>query len=354
MDEQNPRLGGEYLSGRSDERTRALDPGAGERSSTARSAAATSPHESPGSTSRTAYADEAAPRRSTVEGVEPRTRELRSEIEHTRGELTETVNAIQERLRPSNIVAGAKESVKAVARERAHDVAQSEPVQYIRANPIATTMIGIGIAGAAMLAFGGREPERSYRRRQNARRDWRNTEYDDTRSGYAGGSSRSEMQGYSGIETADQYTPDLSRRAYGSDAAEVYGGRTQREQHQTRMYRPARYRSLSSGGRDYLERTWNENPLVIGAASVVIGALVGLAVPESERENELMGEARDSVVDTVQDSVRDKVNQVQQAASTAVNTVKDAAGSAIGIAETNNTSNTPEGNTNGSADRGRS
>ena len=134
MDEQNPRLGGEYLSGRSDERTRALDPGAGERSSTARSAAASSPHASPGSTSRTAYADETAPRRSTVEGVEPRTRELRSEIEHTRGELTETVNAIQERLRPSNIVAGAKESVKAVARERAHDVAQSEPVQYIRAN----------------------------------------------------------------------------------------------------------------------------------------------------------------------------------------------------------------------------
>ncbi len=75
-----------------------------------------------------------------------RTREIRAEIEQTRGEMSETVNAIQDRLRPSNLAAGAAESVKSSVKQAAgeqarmvsdaaRDFADSEPVQYVRANP---------------------------------------------------------------------------------------------------------------------------------------------------------------------------------------------------------------------------
>ena len=82
-----------------------------------------------------------------------------------------------------------------------------------------------------------------------------------------------------------------------------------------------------------LRRTWNESPLLIGAAAAVLGAIAGLAVPETERENELMGETRDSMLDTVQETVRDKVTEVQQAATNAASLVQDAAKSAVGLGE---------------------
>ena len=323
MDEQNPRLGGEYVSGRTDERTRGLDPAETSGRSAARPAGSSSYG---ASTPGIATVDRAG---QTATIPEPRTRELRAEIEQTRGELSETVNAIQERLRPANIAADAKEKVKAVARERARDVTESEPVQYVRANPIATTMIGIGIAGVAMLAFGGRD-HRSYGRARRNRDGWRTpsrgrTQYSAAYSGY-------EANVYAAGAAAEEYAPEVSRRAY-DEAGRGYGVRSRDYgEDDERTGDGSSWRRQYESGQ-YLQRTWHENPLVIGAASAVIGALVGLAVPESERENQLMGEARDSVVETAQESVRDKVNQVQQAATDAVNTVKEAAGSAVGVAE---------------------
>jgi hypothetical protein len=70
-----------------------------------------------------------------------------------------------------------------------------------------------------------------------------------------------------------------------------------------------------------LQRAWQENPIVLGAASAVLGLVVGMAVPQSEVENEYMGEARDSAVEGVQQTVRETVNKVQDAAGTVVDLV---------------------------------
>jgi hypothetical protein len=320
MDEQNPRLGGEYVSGRTDERTRGLDPAETSGRPASRPAGSSSYVTT---TPAIATADRATT-------PEPRTRELRAEIEQTREGLSETVNAIQERLRPGNIAADAKEKVKAVARERARDVTESEPVQYVRANPIATTMIGIGIAGVAMLAFGGRD-HRSYGRARRNRDDWRTASRGD--GPYAAADSRYEANLYPAGAAGDEYAPGASRGAY-DETGRGYGVRSRAYgEDEDGPDDGSSWRVRRDQSSQYLQRTWHEHALVIGAASAVVGALVGLAVPESEREHQLMGEARDSVVETVQESVRDKVNQVQQAATDAVNTVKEAAGSAVGVVE---------------------
>ena len=54
-----------------------------------------------------------------------RTREIRAEIEHTREEMSETIDAIQERLRPGNIVAGAAERVREATTEGVRNMAES-------------------------------------------------------------------------------------------------------------------------------------------------------------------------------------------------------------------------------------
>ena len=79
-------------------------------------------------------------------------------------------------------------------------------------------------------------------------------------------------------------------------------------------------------GQNHLQRAWTESPLLVGAASVVLGAMVGLALPETDHENQLMGEARDIMMETVEDTVREKVDRVQQVATNAANAAKSAVG----------------------------
>ena len=103
---------------------------------------------------------------------EIRTHEIRAEIEQTREDMSETVNAIQERLRPGAIASNAADKVKRVARDTVRDVADSDSVTYVRANPIATAMIGIGVAGLAWLVMrggDGHSSRGSYRRESSSK-----------------------------------------------------------------------------------------------------------------------------------------------------------------------------------------
>lgn len=333
MDDKNPRVGGERMSGRTEETTRGkldtAEPAVTGHTSGTRTRSTQPPRTStaskPGRSNASTEASEA---------VEPRTHEIRAEIEHTRDDLSETVNAIQDRLRPSNVAATAKETVKNAARDRARDVAESEPVQYVRSNPIPTAMIGVGLAGLAMLAFADREDDRYGRRRYRAPRDWRTGARVDRP---AQGGARA----YSTYESADVYTPGLSSGRYDSEDEQYFGGAGQALDYDgdergwsgrgRQRDWPERGRRMVEQRQNQLRRTWDESPLLIGAASAVIGAIVGLAIPETERENQMLGEARDSMVESVQGTVREKVNEVQQAATNAANTVKDTAAAVTGL-----------------------
>ena len=92
-----------------------------------------------------------------------RAREIRSEIEHTREDMSEAIDAIQEKLRPGNIAAAASDRVKDVAGTAVRNAAEaaSSKAQHAmertrrmaddlaeggRMNTIASAMIGIGSA----------------------------------------------------------------------------------------------------------------------------------------------------------------------------------------------------------------
>ena len=286
--------------------------------------------------------------------TEVRTREIRAEIDQTRGELTETVNAIQDRLRPGTLAADAAERVKNTVKqaagdqarmvaETARDLADSEPVQYVRANPIPTAMVGIGVAGLAWLAFGGRVARPRYRSAGRTSGDWRRTgPYDDAdryhRSG-AGRGTRTEPDavpsafgdagfgeagypGQGGYETAAAYGPDLYQ---GVDRFESGGSARRPSRPESAAGDVSRSaadlgRRAQETGREAqqtLQRAWQQNPLVMGAASAVFGLLIGMAVPQTDVENEYMGEARDQALEGVQQTVRETVTKVQDAASNA-------------------------------------
>lgn len=333
MDEQNPRLTAERMTGRSEEQLTGYD----------RAADARVPEALPSSAAPISRVTTRATTTPGAPGIpEARTREIREEIEQTREEMSETVNAIQDRLRPSNIAANAADTVKHAARQRVREVADSDSVQYVRSNPIPTAMIGIGIAGLAWLAFGGNEPGR----RQRHYRDWsRRFDEDRYRAFGAGGYAGSSGAGYAGTpQAAGGYSPGLSYSETETDYTDVRSrGEWRDNDWRDREWQGGgewrdrggeladRARQSAYQAQHTAQRAWNENPLLIGAASALLGAVIGMAVPETEREQELMGETRDNLVNSVQETVKEKVGQVQQAATEAMGTVQEAARNATGL-----------------------
>jgi hypothetical protein len=286
MDDKAKGLGNEQMSGRGDEHT-------GRR---------------PGSVVDDPVRGQTAPRRTGTirpgatdeEQPDARTREIRSEIERTREDLSETVNAIQERLSPSHVVSEAVEGVKSAASEKVRSVADSEPIQYARANPVPTAMIGIGLVGVAWLAFSDRESQRyRYRYRRPA-----------SSTGWQGD------RAYRGED--DYYRAQRFAAAERSDAGAGYTA-SPYDYDERIGYRPGqRSTGWSAGG---LKRMLEQNPLLVGATTALVGAMVGVAIPETERENQLMGEARDSVVSGVQETVKDTVSKVQNATTEVIEKV---------------------------------
>ena len=85
-------------------------------------------------------------------------------------------------------------------------------------------------------------------------------------------------------------------------------------------------RRMARRRQNQLQRMVQENPLLVGAGALMLGAAFGLAVPETDAENELMGPTRDNMVDRARDMARDAATEVQEAASTVTEAAKKLTG----------------------------
>ena len=258
--------------------------------------------------------------------VNRRTSEIRSEIEQTRGEMQETIDAIEDRLRPRNVVSRAAGSVRDATVDRVKQAAASAQhtlsgrarawngtggsvlVERIRENPVPAALAA---ASLAWLAFSGR------------RRDehMTNAIYGSTRDG--------EAQIW---ETTISTGADDAGATYGDDLES--GRRSIRDRADRAMERAqsltsdagSRVRGATSRAQGGARRLARENTLAAGAVAAAIGLAIGLALPETERENELLGETRDSVVGKAKEAARDAAQRVQSAAEQVGKAAGDAAG----------------------------
>ena len=82
------------------------------------------------------------------------------------------------------------------------------------------------------------------------------------------------------------------------------------------------------GPQGLLERLMQDNPLALGLVALVLGALVGLLLPETRQEHRLMGSHRDQLAQQAQDTVKDLTKKATIVAMTA----QDAATNALGKA----------------------
>lgn len=254
---------------------------------------------------------------------------IEQEIAETRVELVETVEAIQDRLTPSNIVSNATESVRHAASEKVRQMTDNSFMDTVRSNPIPSAMIGIG---AAWLYFKGRSNGRTYST-YGSSGDWR--------------SARGYDPGVYGQGASGEYAVGTRGSAYGRsvDSYEESGA----EVGSMGRDMTSRARDMAEEWRDSARDTTRraqlkfndvlrDNPLMLGAAAALIGAAIGMSIPETEAENRMMGEARDAVFDRAQNMASEAANKVSEAAGSVQQAAGKVADTASDVASNTGTS----------------
>jgi hypothetical protein len=207
-------------------------------------------------------------------------------IEDTRHDMTETLDAIQQRLEP--------EQVTEYVKEVAHYVIL-EVKDAVR-----------DLAGQATGAI----------REAKAKKQ----EHDQASSSRRASAPTGPQQRI--VEKAKQMTDQVTGQM--QEKAGLVTGKMQETTGQV----PSQMKETADTMHQQSQGLWQmlkSNPVAIGALGVAIGGLAAAIVPATEKENQLMGETRDSVLGSVQEAAGQTIDTVKSAAADAGTAVMDEA-----------------------------
>lgn len=364
----------------------------------------------------------------------PETAEIRAEIEQRRANISETIDEIQQRLSPGNIVSQATDNLKEATRtgmrrvassagdtasqvagstrqladtvavqarehpwssgallvgigaaawwmmsRRPGDVDQEEwdvddyseeslyydddlvetrrnrAVSLVRDNPVPIALATIGLGWWMWNQRAGSRVEYGYR-----------SAFDEGEAGSGYGAAGADAGAYrtfdsergvwvggdegesatervkDAVSSATDRARDAAARASGR-AREAMVSAKGRARHavtdvsgRTREIAGRAQRQINYAGRragTQLQYWMEHNPLAVGAVAMAVGAAVGMALPETRREQQLMGDARERVVERGKAMAQDAVDRAKQAAQQVVETAKGAAEGTQGVAD---------------------
>ncbi|HEY0845888.1 MAG TPA: DUF3618 domain-containing protein [Noviherbaspirillum sp.] len=276
-----------------------------------------------------------------------RPEEIESDIERTRADFSSTIDAIQSKLTPRELMDQAVD----YALTTTPGAFSANLVNTVRDNPIPVALIGIGVA---WLMASGKQGQAApaMRRQRYARRAAYYPEGDVGYEGDMGYDQASMSTGSSGdsmTHRAASKTSEVGRDMKGkasevghriSDSASAMTDRVQQagQSARTRLQETAssaqvRMSEMRQRSREQYYRTKDrvgqfadEQPLVLGALGIALGAALGALLPTTRRENELMGRTRDDLLDRAKETAREQADHVKQSAQRVAEAAKQEAG----------------------------
>ena len=245
-----------------------------------------------------------------IQGGEDDPDALRAEIAETRSELSETIDAIQERLGPEHVKAQAdalKDQVTDTIREATVGKVEQmvtnvqetatgtgkTTIETIKANPLPAILVAVGIGWLI------KESRSSAARRSTA-----------SPSPSSMSQTADQLQDIGGeLVGRVQTTTSQVATQVQSQVSQVS---TQAQQQAQQLARQARQR-------------YQENPLAMGGVAFALGAIVGLLVPETPQEEQLLGQSARTLVDKAQTAAQETMQKVQRVAEEAKGAVQQEA-----------------------------
>jgi len=238
----------------------------------------------------------------TERTADKRPEQIENEIARTRADMDSTLDAIQRKLSPTELMDQAMNYV----RHTGADQVIGGIGRTMRDNPIPIALIGLG---CAWLLYSGVSSRRDGERRTDDGRDMSGGDYYPAANG--GGEGRFAALRDGASRTAEAVT---------SAAHDAVEG----------VREAARTVKLGEYARDGMGRARHgydamvaDRPLALGAIGLAVGAAVGLMLPATRQEDEALGEYRDQVFEQAQAAGREQVQKAQTVANEAWRAAKE-------------------------------
>jgi hypothetical protein len=213
---------------------------------------------------------------------ERRPEEIQAEIARARGDMDATLNAIEQRLTPGQLV---DQGIDYLRNSGANEFV-SNLGGSVKTNPLPVALVGIGIAW--LMATGNRKPSYDYMQSESS----------------GPGMMQRASEGMSSAKDS------LSQNARSARERVGQMGQTARQQVDRLKGQAQRARS----GYDHLVR---EQPLALGAIGLAIGACLAAVAPRTRQEDELMGEASDRLTEQAKEAGKEQLEKAQHIATKA-------------------------------------
>ena len=277
--------------------------------------------------------------------VSEETVRLHSQIEETRDNLGETIDAIQERLSLANLSEQVSEKVGDViesAKDTVYDATVGKMVNFMKqardgvthtsvgrsiaANPIPFALIG---AGTALLIYNGFGRKNTRQLSKYRTRDYSVSDEGQSRSaGFIGGAAEAiSNKAGSAYETISEKAGS-ALDSVSNAANKTYSGATDVA---NRAY--DRVGEFGTAAKENYDHYVEDKPLAVAAAAMAVGAVVGLALPSTNYEGRLMGEARETLLSKAENTATEFVDRAKQVATDVTDTVsKEITSPSTGIA----------------------
>jgi ElaB/YqjD/DUF883 family membrane-anchored ribosome-binding protein len=270
--------------------------------------------------------------------------QIKGEIEETRSQMGDTIDAIQEKLSFSNLseqvsehVTNAVETAKDAVydatvgkaanfmKDLSSDISKSSIVKTAQNNPFPFILIGLGAGLLAYQSFTDkRAGSRTYRGQSRGR------EFDELRrDGAVGGNRSSSLVGDARTKLSD--VSDSVSSAAGTVYEKVTGAVDTAYSGTGEAVSQA-YGKVGDAGqavREQYDHYIEENPLAVGAVALALGAAVGFAIPATQYEGELMGKSRQDLMGKVQDTASGFLDKTTQAVTDAGRDISQKAMAAV-------------------------
>jgi hypothetical protein len=238
--------------------------------------------------------------------------DVEREVEATRGQIDQTVEALKEKMQPKELFDEATRMMGSTSNKVLTTV-----VEQARQNPIPIALIGAGVAWLAL---------------SQARRPAVTDEgYYETYEGYDGSEGlgeRIKARAKGALTTAksrfDAATEEVksslaSAKARAADGTEAARGRfsTLTADAQERASQAGRYAQTK------FQETMDTEPLILAALGLAVGAAIGASLPATRVERRYMGPTRDKLMDRGKELAQTSIEDAKGIAQRAYGQVKD-------------------------------
>lgn len=266
---------------------------------------------------------------------------IRTQIEQTRANMSQTIEQIQGKLSPDHIRQQTKEAIREATIGKVEEMTdkaerevrnwRTKVTRAVKENPVPAALIGIGV-GWLIVSDSSKDEEyysyptdeyyyypasERYGRQRTTDRaaevtqeggNWTREKSEEVKERAGAAVDKVQDRAAAASESVQESASEMSQQV--ERQARELRQQVEDTSHevQTRVQQGVRRTKRS------FWETMNENPLAVGAASMALGALVGVALPGTKQEDRWMGETRDHLVDEAKERTQETARKVQTVA----------------------------------------